>query len=154
MDIIIIVGISILVARSFSSYCSNVGLPFTWVMSGSGDDYDGDVTNIPKPVSIFFTSLTELHPVPHGYGLYTFACGTEYDGGWKEGKMCGVHGKLSFVEGHVYDGEWADGQPNGHGTFTWAGGSVFMGEFSNGVPHGQVLVLGFVCLLVLLSPRS
>ena len=148
-DIVFVVGISLLVARSFMAYCSDVGLPFTWVMSCSGDEYDGEVLNISKPVKMLFTEIVEQHSVPHGYGLYTFKCGTEYDGGWKEGKMCGVHGKLTFVEGHVYDGEWADGLPNGHGTFTWDGGSVFMGEFANGLPDGQVVLFALP-----LHPRS
>ena len=57
--------------------------------------------------------------------------------------MCGVHGKMKFVEKHVYDGEWVNGQPNGYGTFTWAAGSVFMGEFKNGLADGQVCLFGF-----------
>ena len=82
-DVVLVVGISFLVARTFLTYCSDVGLPFTWVMSGSGDEYDGEMLNISKPVRMLFTEFVESHSVPHGYGLYIFACGTEYDGGWK-----------------------------------------------------------------------
>jgi hypothetical protein len=139
VDILIVIVVSISVFKAFLSYCKNVGLPFTWVMELSGDTYHGEVLEIEKISKILFADVAETHSVPHGYGVYTFACGTEYDGGWKEGKMCGVHGKLTYIEGHYYDGEWLDGKPNGHGTYTWYGGAVFMGEFKNGFPDGQVL---------------
>lgn len=143
LDLLVIVGMSVAIARACVAYCRDIGIPFAWAMRVTGDEYDGDVLEITKSVKILFAEFREAHLVPHGYGVYTFACGTEYDGGWKEGKMCRVHGKMTFVEKHVYDGEWADGLPNGHGTFTWAVGSVFMGEFKNGLPDGQVCPFGF-----------
>jgi len=50
-------------------------------MRVTGDEYDGDVLEITKSVKILFAELREADSVPHGYGVYTFACGTEYDGG-------------------------------------------------------------------------
>lgn len=147
-DIVIVIVVAMSVYKAFLSYCKNVGLPFTWVMELSGDTYHGEVLEIEKMSKIIFADVAESHSMPHGYGVYTFACGTEYDGGWKEGKMCGVHGKLTFIEGHYYDGEWLEGKPNGHGTYTWYGGSVFMGEFKNGLPDGQVLLVLFFCLFL------
>ena len=139
LDSIIIIGVSVAVFRTFVYVCERGSIPTPWVIQWSGDLYRGEVLEVTKKFKLLFTEVEEARSLPHGYGVYTFSCGTEYDGGWKEGRMCGVHGKLTFAEGHVYDGEWEAGLFSGHGTFTWASGAVFMGEFKDGLPNGQVL---------------
>jgi len=144
LDSIIIVAVSVAVVRTFLSFCERGSIPPPWVILWSGDEFQGEVIEVTKKHQLLFTEVEEIHSLPHGYGVYRFASGAEYDGGWQEGRMCGVHGKLTFAEGHVYDGEWEAGLFSGHGTFTWASGAVFMGEFKDGLPNGQV----FLCLSV------
>jgi hypothetical protein len=48
----------------------------------------------------------------HGWGKYTFADGSVYQGGWNEDKTNGW-GKLRYVDGTVYVGNWGDYKRNG-----------------------------------------
>ena len=45
----------------------------------------------------------------HGYGKYTWADGSVYEGNWENGAQHG-YGKHTWVSGKIYEGEWRNGK--------------------------------------------
>ena len=54
----------------------------------------------------------------NGYGIQTWACGTEYRGEFK-GDFDG-YGLKKFSDNNEYDGQWKQGLKNGEGVFKQA----------------------------------
>jgi hypothetical protein len=65
-----------------------------------------------------------------GKGKICYENGDEYDGEWKNGKLCGK-GIMKYKKGGVYDGEWASGKKNGKGIMKYKNGEVYNGEWKN-----------------------
>ncbi|CAN0411923.1 unnamed protein product, partial [Ectocarpus sp. 12 AP-2014] len=70
-----------------------------------------------------------------GLGVFFYADGGRYEGGWVANRRSG-QGRLSFANGEarygrattmVYDGGWLDGQRSGTGSLCLPGGDVFEG---------------------------
>ncbi len=101
--------------------------------------------------------------MPHGYGILTWANGSNYKGEWLDGTKTGFgiltssngdtytgeflnddfhgYGKgiKTYDNGDKYEGEFLDGKRHGYGkgTSSWANGDKYEGEFLNGKRHGQ-----------------
>jgi hypothetical protein len=75
--------------------------------------------------------------VPNGWGTITFPSGSNYVGGFKDGKRTG-QGTMSFFDGGKYkgkyEGKWNDGRKNGQGTETYPSGRKYEGEWKNNKP--------------------
>ena len=71
-----------------------------------------------------------------------FKDGSEYDGGWKDGKMHGegtmmmpdimLDGEI-IKDGEMYDGGWKDGKMHGEGRFHRSNDEVWIGKWKNGI---------------------
>jgi len=72
----------------------------------------------------------------HGQGTYTFADGSKYVGEFKSHKYNG-QGTLTIVSGEKYVGEWKDDRRHGQGTLTLADGTKYVGGYKDGKRHGQ-----------------
>jgi len=57
LDLLVIVGMSVAIARACVAYCRDIGIPFAWAMRVTGDKYDGDVLEITKSVKILGGTL-------------------------------------------------------------------------------------------------
>ena len=101
----------------------------------------------------------KLQKILDGDGIYTFADGTTYVGGFQNGYANGQgtmtypngttyvgafkkdrptgQGTQTYPNGDVYIGEWEDGQQNGQGTMTYADGATYVGEWRNGQRNGR-----------------
>ena len=51
-----------------------------------------------------------------GYGIFTEADGSNYQGYWKCDKKNG-HGKMKYADGDFYEGNWLDDEMSGQGLF-------------------------------------
>ena len=88
---------------------------------------------------------------PDGYGVYTLADGTRYEGEWEQGKLIQeitkddqtklYHGIYVLSGGAAYIGTWTETWFNwnrtGQGTMYYADGSVYTGEWKDNVKNGQ-----------------
>ena len=72
----------------------------------------------------------ETKKTANEYGIYRFANGDVYEGGWKDGKKYGI-GKYTWVSGAIYKGGWSDNKKDGPGTYTWPDGNVYEGGYKN-----------------------
>ena len=59
----------------------------------------------------------------HGYGVYTWPDGRQYEGQYVMNKRHGV-GIYVTREGLCYEGEWKNGMQHGEGKITYANGHV------------------------------
>ena len=79
----------------------------------------------------------------HGYGIYSFADHSTYEGEWKEGKRTGkgifIYSSKTEWSKDKYEGEFVDGSRNGKGVYTHATGEVIEGEFKDGQPSGYAV---------------
>jgi hypothetical protein len=48
----------------------------------------------------------------HGYGVYTWADGSEFKGNWDQNKITG-YGIYYWEDGRVYNGYWKDNNMHG-----------------------------------------
>ncbi len=71
----------------------------------------------------------------HGAGLYTYPCGSIYEGEYVAGKRCGI-GTISTVLGFRFSGFWTDGLRNGQAKAAYPDGSIFDGCFQDDKRHG------------------
>ncbi len=83
-----------------------------------------------------------------GRGVYEYASGARYKGGWEENRKSGL-GRARYVEkieaedGTVrsqiseYHGNFHDGLKHGPGSFRYASGDIFSGNWASGKKHGQ-----------------
>jgi hypothetical protein len=90
----------------------------------------------------------------HGRGRMLYAGGaSHYDGEWREGLQNG-RGKMRYASGSEYDGEWKAGVKCGYGTMRWkAASEQYEGQWLDGQPHG-LGVHTWVAAAVAPSPRS
>jgi hypothetical protein len=72
----------------------------------------------------------------HGQGVYTFAEGVRYEGGWEQGKMHGK-GVCTYADGSRYEGGWEQGNRHGQGVETWPDGTSHEGGYVEGRRHGK-----------------
>lgn len=96
-------------------------------MYACGDTYYGSFIQLPT---------NELLQIPHGYGVYTWSNGDQYEGEFWEGRMNG-QGMKKMRNGDVYDGEWVDGRADGYGVKT------FGNEHGGANANGCVAHMGF-----------
>ena len=66
-----------------------------------------------------------------GWGIYAFANGDVYAGGWRDGAFHD-HGLYIDADGNRYEGEFRNGRAEGMGTRWDADGSVLTGVWTNG----------------------
>eukprot|EP00756_Hemistasia_phaeocysticola_P055856 Hpha_TRINITY_DN31852_c0_g1::TRINITY_DN31852_c0_g1_i1::g.30016::m.30016 len=74
-----------------------------------------------------------------GYGKYTFANGSIYEGKWKAGKM---HGWGEFIESETKDrfvGEWEMANRK-FGIYYYANGDLYQGGFDQSMKHGKGVI--------------
>ena len=86
-----------------------------------------------------FSNEVTMNMLAEGYtgkGSFTAPDGTNYVGGFNEGKY-DSQGTLTFTDGENYNGEWKDGNIHGKGTYTFATGDKYIGEFRVGVKNGK-----------------
>ena len=65
------------------------------------------------------------------FGIFTFASGNKYIGGWKDDKRHG-QGTFTYPDGAKYVGGWKDDNWHGQGTYTWADGTTQTGIWEDG----------------------
>ena len=70
---------------------------------------------------------------PHGLGVYEYADGGRYEGGFKDGERHG-HGVFRYPDWGRYEGGWKDGKMHGHGVKTDPQGNIFEGDWKDGKP--------------------
>ncbi len=81
----------------------------------SGNNYEGEVNERNQP---------------DGIGVFTYANGCLYEGGFREGMRDGF-GVFTWNTGDVYEGEWHQDLRHGQGKMTYASGRVQEGLFEN-----------------------
>ena len=88
-----------------------------------------------------------------GYGVFTYAAGTQYKGYYRKGQRCG-QGSMTYANGDRYAGEYAGNVFAGSGVFTYASGDHYDGEWVGGVPQiaAGCLVWAICVPAILLSP--
>lgn len=88
---------------------------------------------------------------PDGYGIYTLADGTSYEGEWEQGKLIQeitkdnntkfYQGVYVLSSGAVYIGTWTETwfsrNRTGQGTMYYSDGSVYTGGWNNDMKNGQ-----------------
>lgn len=88
---------------------------------------------------------------PDGYGVYTLADGTRYEGEWEQGKLIQeitkddqtklYHGIYVLSGGAAYIGTWTETWFSwnriGQGTMYYSDGGVYAGEWGNDMRNGQ-----------------
>lgn len=88
---------------------------------------------------------------PDGYGVYTLADGSRYEGEWEQGKLIQeitkdnqtklYHGIYVMSGGAAYIGTWTETwfswNRTGQGTMYYSDGSVYAGEWKNDMRNGQ-----------------
>ncbi len=72
----------------------------------------------------------------NGYGIFSWASGTEHEGNFVNGQANGK-GIRKYFDGDKYIGEYKDGKKNGHGIYLWANGDKFVGEYLDGKRNGE-----------------
>ena len=72
----------------------------------------------------------------HGKGVYIYADGSEYQGEFIDGLICG-RGEYKDVNGRSYVGEWANNMREGRGDEVDEGGRRYSGFFHNDLKHGN-----------------
>lgn len=85
-----------------------------------------------------YRGMIDAKGKPHGYGLWTFAKGGNYEGFFKRNKRHG-RGVMMYRDGSKYDGRWEDGQRHGaQGVFYSAlDGLEYRGSWRKGKKHGK-----------------
>ena len=77
----------------------------------------------------------------HGQGTYTWVSGSKYVGEFKDSKRNGqgtyTYGSKTKWAGDKYVGEFRDSKRNGQGTYTYASGSKYVGDYKDSKMHGQ-----------------
>lgn len=86
----------------------------------AGDVYEGDI----------------CYGSREGYGVYTWAKGTRYEGEWQDDDING-NGTMYYSDGKRYEGEWENGEKSGRGTMYYSDGRSYSGEWLNGKWNGQ-----------------
>ncbi|HEY5656272.1 MAG TPA: caspase family protein [Myxococcota bacterium] len=66
-----------------------------------------------------------------GFGTYSWADGSRYTGGFRDGKLHG-QGTLIYSDGGSYAGEWKDGKRHGYGRAAYASGRSQTGLWDEG----------------------
>mmetsp|Transcript_11292 Transcript_11292/g.17765 ORF Transcript_11292/g.17765 Transcript_11292/m.17765 type:complete len:296 (+) Transcript_11292:2-889(+) len=136
-DLLLVVVCVALLLASLNMYRTEI--PFQWMLSLCGDEYEGDELQVGSEIQIPNTDIKltlSQSRVPHGAGTLKFANGNTYQGEWQSGKQHG-QGIFRYVNGDNYEGQWQNGLPQGKGIFTWFDGTQYIGEFSLGCPHGE-----------------
>ena len=72
---------------------------------------------------------------PDGFGIFTTAKGTRYEGYLANGLKHG-YGRHFGADGNTYEGDWEDGRMTGRGVYRWAKGDVYEGGLLEGKRHG------------------
>ena len=67
----------------------------------------------------------------------TYADGSYYNGGWKNGVKEGDAKSFDAESSNLYCGSFLSGLPHGFGQYTYKNGSIFIGSFENGQRHGK-----------------
>lgn len=86
----------------------------------AGDVYEGDI----------------CYGSREGYGVYTWAEGTRYEGEWQDDGING-NGTMYYSDGERYEGEWENGERSGWGTMYYSNGMSYSGEWLNDKWNGQ-----------------
>jgi hypothetical protein len=73
---------------------------------------------------------------PHGFGKATYANGSVYTGAWVAGSIQGV-GTCEYSVGTTYHGAWKEGKRHGAGKLTYPTGSYYEGNFLRGRFNGR-----------------
>ena len=73
--------------------------------------------------------------LPHGFGTYTWADGSRYEGDWEEGVRTG-RGVYVWPSASRYEGDWLAGRMHGQGSFTSPDGTRYEGGWLNDLKHG------------------
>lgn len=60
-------------------------------------------------------------------------------GSFKDYKLEGF-GKYTFADGSTYEGQYVAGAREGQGTFIWADGNKYSGGWKDGLQHGEAVV--------------
>ena len=76
----------------------------------------------------------------HGPVICNYADGSEYQGGWQDGKRHGI-GTYISPTGTRYEGEWENDGASGHGVCHYADGMKYDGQFENGERHGKGVLI-------------
>ncbi|MBF0340629.1 MAG: hypothetical protein HQL95_06640 [Magnetococcales bacterium] len=71
----------------------------------------------------------------HGNGVYTYASREQYTGAWRNDRMEG-RGSFLYANGSRYEGEWLDNQRHGTGTMIQPNGDKHVGEWRFDKRHG------------------
>ena len=77
---------------------------------------------------------------PHGQGITSWADGSRYNGGHVAGRPHGG-GRLTFPNGDAYIGQFERGQRHGRGSLVYANGTRWEGEWALGKRHGQGAII-------------
>jgi len=72
----------------------------------------------------------------HGQGLYVYANGDVYEGGYYNGVKHGF-GTASWSNGSQYTGHWDSGREHGQGKYFTANGQCYTGTFNAGFVDGE-----------------
>ena len=72
----------------------------------------------------------------NGQGTKTWADGSHYQGGWKNGLPDG-QGTSTLASGNKYKGDYKNGFMDGQGNFTFASGNIYQGAWKNDTKDGQ-----------------
>lgn len=73
--------------------------------------------------------------VRNGRGTYS-SLSEKYTGQWVNDRMSG-EGVYTFASGAVYSGGFQDGFFHGFGTYTWADGAKYVGNWLQSKMHGE-----------------
>lgn len=88
----------------------------------------------------------------HGFGVYSFAHGHRYEGGWHEGKKQGL-GLYTFRNGETQSGHWENGVLNVSSTAESPPGSPFTVSDSRVLNAVKVIIfLSCVIFIIFLTP--
>jgi 1-phosphatidylinositol-4-phosphate 5-kinase len=108
---------------------------------GTSDGSHGPVPRV-SSADTFTGGLRD--DLPHGFGTYTWADGSRYEGDWDEGVRTG-RGVYVWPSASRYEGEWLAGRMHGQGSFTSPDGTRYEGGWLNDLKHGLGTLRRQIC---------
>ena len=64
-------------------------------------------------------------------GIYCWADGRRYEGGWKDSNMHGK-GQYTWKDGRYYEGDYFNDKKHGYGIYRWVDGKIYEGLWLEG----------------------
>eukprot|EP01088_Endostelium_zonatum_P014244 TRINITY_DN3039_c0_g1_i1.p1 TRINITY_DN3039_c0_g1~~TRINITY_DN3039_c0_g1_i1.p1 ORF type:complete len:311 (+),score=76.24 TRINITY_DN3039_c0_g1_i1:321-1253(+) len=72
----------------------------------------------------------------HGYGVYTYADGSIYQGDFFNDNFHG-RGRYTYADGEMYEGDFVNDVFHGHGEYLFSAGDRYKGAYENDMMHGS-----------------